>query len=204
MRWLVLAYGVACYVAFVAVFVAMALFSANAMHGIDQLRTGSLVTDIALIAVFGVSHSVLARPWAKRLIPASIERSTYVLVASASLALLLWQWRADPQLVWHVTSPAARALIWVAWGAGPAITLVSTFLTDHFDLFGLRQVWLYARDVPYISAPARSRLFSRRAASRIACISAWAVGSGVVTTALTPSPTMLTSSGPLYREPRLE
>lgn len=163
MRWLVLAYGVACYVAFVAVFVAMALFSANAgiVRGIDRPPAGSLAIDLALIALFGVSHSVLARPWAKRRIPASIERSTYVLVASASLALLMWQWRAQPDFVWHVTAPAGRAAIWGAWVVGAAIVLVSTFLTDHFDLFGLRQVWLHARGVPYTPVPFVERLLYR-------------------------------------------
>jgi len=155
MRWLVLGYGVVCYVVFVAAFVAMALFAANAgiVRGIDQPPAGSLLVDLALIALFGVSHSVLARPWAKRRLPVVIERSTYVLVASAALALIVWQWRAQPQLVWHVTAPAARAAIWAAWFAGAAIVLVSTFLTDHFDLFGLRQVWLHARGVPYAPVP---------------------------------------------------
>ncbi len=150
-RWVVLAYGVACYLAFGAVFAALALFASNAgiVRGVDTAPAGTLWIDLAWIALFGVSHSVLARPWAKRALPAVIERSTYVLVASAALGLMMWQWRADPRLVWHVTSPALRALVWGAWGLGAAIALFSTFLTDHFDLFGLRQVWMFARGVPY-------------------------------------------------------
>lgn len=188
-RWVVLVYGVACYVVFVAVFAAMALFAANlgVVRGIDQPPSGPLATglaiDLALIAVFGVSHSVLARPWAKRLLPAAIERSTYVLVASAALALMMWQWRAQPQLVWHVASPALRGLVWAVWGLGAAIVLVSTFLTDHFDLFGLRHVWLFARGEPYTPVPFVERSLYRHVRHPMMSgllVSLWATPDGTV------------------------
>jgi protein-S-isoprenylcysteine O-methyltransferase Ste14 len=158
-RITVLAYGVGCYLAFAGSFLAIALFGWNAgvVRGIDAAPRGSLALDLALIAVFGVSHSVLARPAAKRIVSAVVseaaERSTYVLVASASLALLVWQWRAQPAVVWHIATPAIRDLVW-ALGVGCAgIILWSTFLTDHFDLFGLRQVWLAFRGRRYTPVP---------------------------------------------------
>jgi methanethiol S-methyltransferase len=154
MRAVIVVYGVACYVAFLAVFTALALFAWNAgcVRGIDAAPAGSLAIDFGLVALFGVSHSVLARPAAKRVVTSIVtpaaERSTYVLIASASLALLIWQWRADPAIVWHVVSPAARAVVWAVAAGGAALIVGSTFLTDHFDLFGLRQVWLGDRYTP--------------------------------------------------------
>ena len=158
-RAAILAYGVACYLAFVGSFSALALFGWNLgiVRGIDAPPRGSLVIDLALLAVFGVSHSVLARPAAKRvataMIPEPAERSTYVLVASASLALLVWQWRAQPEVVWHVSTPAVRYAIWALSGAFSALIVVSTFLTSHFDLFGLRHVWLAFQGRPYTPVP---------------------------------------------------
>jgi protein-S-isoprenylcysteine O-methyltransferase Ste14 len=96
----------------------------------------------------------MARPafkrWWTRFVPPPIERSTYVLASSLTLGLLFWQWRPVPAVVWAVTSPLGswlvRALFWAGW----ALALVSTFMIDHFDLFGLRQVLLYASGRPYI------------------------------------------------------
>jgi protein-S-isoprenylcysteine O-methyltransferase Ste14 len=153
-RAVILGYGAVCYLAFLAVFSALALFAWNAggVRGIDAPPHGSLAIDLALIAVFGVSHSVLARPAAKRVVTAIVspvaERSTYVLIASGSLALLMWQWRADDAVIWHVATPAVRMVVWAVAGAGSLLIVVSTFLTDHFDLFGLRQVWLGDRYTP--------------------------------------------------------
>jgi methanethiol S-methyltransferase len=121
----------------------------------------SLAIDLGLVALFGVPHSVMARRWFKdrlvRIIPAAAERSTYVLVASVTLDVLLWQWRPVSTAVWSVEAPAVRAVIWGASGAGVLLVVYSTFLTDHFDLFGLRQVWLYARGRPYSPVPFTER-----------------------------------------------
>ncbi len=103
----------------------------------------TLLVDTLLLAIFAVQHSVMARPAFKRawtrVVPEAAERSTYVLFASAALALLLWQWRPAPQVVWSVGDPlAAGALRVISW-SGWALLLASTFLISHFHLFGLRQ-----------------------------------------------------------------
>lgn len=104
----------------------------------------ALIVDTLLLTVFAVQHSVMARPafkrWWTRFVPAPIERSTYVLLASAALILLFAQWRPITQTVWSLPDgPVATALIVVHW-LGWAIVLASTFMIDHFELFGLRQV----------------------------------------------------------------
>ncbi len=156
-RALVLGYGILAYACFLATFAALFLFANNLgiVRGIDAGATAdtstALAIDVALIAVFGVTHSILARPAVKRHLRPEIERSTYVMVANATLALVVWQWRAIPAPVWSVAVPAV--VYWLVVGAGVALIMWSTFLTDHFDLFGLRQTWLYARGVPYTPVP---------------------------------------------------
>jgi protein-S-isoprenylcysteine O-methyltransferase Ste14 len=131
------------------------------VRGIDGAPTAALAPalaiDVALVAAFGISHSVLARARVKqalaRVVPPVAERSTYVFVASAMLALTVWQWRALPSAVWTVHAPAARDAVWAVHLAGAALVVYSTFLTDHFDLFGVRQAYLYARGQPYTPVP---------------------------------------------------
>ena len=160
-RVLVLVYGAVVYAAFLAVFGALFLFGSQfgLVRAIDAGPSAplgeALAIDIALIGLFGVTHSVLARAPIKRalmrVIPPAAERSTYVLVATATLALLIWQWRAVPDLVWHVDVP--RPVFWAVSGAAGALIVYSTWLTNHFDLFGLRQVWLHSRGVAYTPVP---------------------------------------------------
>lgn len=117
----------------------------------------ALLIDAGLLAVFAVQHSVMARPWFKRawtqVVPWSIERSTYVLCASLALDLLFWQWRPLGGTVWSVESAALRTLIWTLFAYGWLQVLVITFYIDHFDLFGLRQVWLHLRGRQYTRVP---------------------------------------------------
>jgi protein-S-isoprenylcysteine O-methyltransferase Ste14 len=125
--------------------------------GIDDGAGGSaglaVLVDSALLGLFAVQHSVMARPWFKRwwtrFVPPSIERSTFVLVAGLVLILLQWQWRPLPDSVWSVEVGWAAALLWTLYGLGWLVLVGSTFAIDHFDLFGLRQVYLRARSRQY-------------------------------------------------------
>ena len=117
----------------------------------------SLAIDAGLLAVFAVQHSVMARRWFKewwtQFVPHEIERSTYVLCASLALMLLLWQWRPLGGAVWSVRNAAGVAVLQMLFAAGWTLVLVVTFLINHFDLFGLRQVWyaLIGRPLPKVS-----------------------------------------------------
>ena len=157
-RGMAFAYGVACYAAFFGTFLYAIGFVGNVVvpTSMDAGREGALATallvDLALLALFALQHSVMARPAFKRLwtrvVPEPVERSTYVLASSLALALLFWQWRPIGGGVWHVGGVFATALVAIG-AAGWLTVLASTFLINHFDLFGLRQVWLYLRGLPY-------------------------------------------------------
>lgn len=158
-RALAFLYGVICYGVFFLTFLYLIGFVSNLVvpRSIDVgLATDpglALLINIGLLALFGVQHSVMARPAFKRrwtrIVPQQIERSTYVLIASAVLVLLFWQWRPMTATVWSVQSPVGQAILWTVFGAGFLLVLLSTFMINHFDLFGLRQVWLHARQQPY-------------------------------------------------------
>ncbi|SFB75858.1 Protein-S-isoprenylcysteine O-methyltransferase Ste14 [Nocardioides terrae] len=154
-----LAYGVIAYLAFLASLDFTVLFLAGVVvpKTVDDGPAGpawlAVVVNLALLSLFAVQHSVMARPWFKRawtrVVPPAIERSTYVLAASAVVGLLLWQWRPLPDEVWSVDASWARALLWAGQAAGWGIAVVSTFLLGHFDLFGLQQVIARWRSTPY-------------------------------------------------------
>jgi protein-S-isoprenylcysteine O-methyltransferase Ste14 len=166
---LALLYGVVAYAIFLGVFVYAIGFVGDVAvpKSIDSGSPGGLwsavAVNVALLALFAVQHSVMARPafkrWWTRIVPRSVERSTYVLFASLILALLFWQWRAMPGTVWSVENPAGRALLWSLYGLGWVIVLAATFMINHFDLFGLRQVVLRARGMDYTNVPFRTVAF---------------------------------------------
>ena len=158
-RILALVYGVASYLLFLASFLYAVGFVGYLFvpKSVDSGPEGSLaasdVVDILLLLVFAVPHSVMARPafkrWWTQFVPPPVERSTYVLVSSLALGLLFWQWRPIPAVVWNVGQPTGRWFLQAVFWAGWALVLISTFLIDHFDLFGLRQVYLYASGREY-------------------------------------------------------
>jgi protein-S-isoprenylcysteine O-methyltransferase Ste14 len=151
-RIAVFVYGVVCYGAFLASFLYAIGFLGNfgVPKSIDSGPEGSVFTalaiDGALLALFALQHSVMARPWFKRawtrIVPEPAERSTYVLFSSLALLLVFSQWRPIGGVVWHVEGIAATAILG-CYAAGLVIVLLSTFLINHFDLFGLRQVYLF-------------------------------------------------------------
>ena len=153
------AYGLASYVVFLGTFLYAIGFIGNlgtptALDGPANLPfVIALAINAGLLTLFAVQHSVMARPWFKerwtRLVPKPIERSTYVLFSSLALIVLFWQWRPMGGEVWSVSDPAARVILRALFGFGWLLVLVSTFLINHFDLFGLRQVWLYFTGRPY-------------------------------------------------------
>lgn len=160
-KMLMLAYALVAYAAFLAVFLLLVAFVGNlpVPRTVDVGPAGpagaAVLIDLALIAAFGLQHSVMARPGFKRrwtrIVPEPVERGTFVLASTLAVGLLLWQWRPiTTPVIWSATDGAAilalAALSWAGWG----LVLLSTFLLDHFELFGLRQPWaqLTGRRIP--------------------------------------------------------
>jgi protein-S-isoprenylcysteine O-methyltransferase Ste14 len=158
-RVVVFAYGVASYAVFFATFLYAVGFVGNlvvprTIDGPPRLPLGSaLAIDLGLLALFAVQHSVMARPWFKRrltrLVPEAAERSTYVLCSSLALLLLFSLWQPIGGVVWDLGDPLLRGVVHGVFATGWLVVLGCTFLINHFDLFGLRQVWLHLRGRPY-------------------------------------------------------
>jgi protein-S-isoprenylcysteine O-methyltransferase Ste14 len=152
-------YGVVCYVAFLGTFLYAIAFLGNfavpkSIDSAPQLPfTQALAINVALLGLFAVQHSVMARQWFKkawtRIVPEPVERSTYVLFSSVALILLFWQWQPMGGVIWSIESDAGRMAVQAVYALGWITVLVATFLINHFDLFGLRQVWLHLQGRPY-------------------------------------------------------
>lgn len=152
---LALLYGLCAYFIFFGSFLYAIGFVGNLIvpktidAGIAGPPLEAVLVNAGLLVLFAAQHSIMARPafkrWWTKAVPKSVERSTYVLLASLCLILLIWQWRPIPAPVWTVDNPAAAMAIWAVFWAGWSILLVSTFLINHFELFGLAQVFARLR-----------------------------------------------------------
>ena len=171
-RALTLLYGVGTYLFFFCTFLYLIGFVGNwfVPKGIDggtpAASVGAaVIANILLLGLFAVQHTIMARPAFKevwtRWVPWHVERSTYVLLATAILAIMAWQWRPLPKPVWHVESPLVAGVLTAASLAGWGIVLVSTFLIDHFELFGLKQTLSYAMGHSHVPPTFKERLFYR-------------------------------------------
>jgi protein-S-isoprenylcysteine O-methyltransferase Ste14 len=152
------AYGTVSYLVFFGAFLYAAGFVGNFVvpKSLDSAGTGSrttaLLIDGGLLMLFALQHSVMARPGFKRLltriVPNAVERSTYVLSSSLALIFLFWQWRPLGGMVWHIQNETGQAVLYGGFAFGWLLVLVTTFVINHFDLFGLRQVWRHLRGQP--------------------------------------------------------
>lgn len=168
MRRMFLVYGLAAYLMFFAVYAYLIGFLTNLVvpWSIDKSSTSnvwlSAGVNVLLLLTFGVQHSVMARPGFKRwwttIVPAPIERTTYVMISNGLMILMFCCWMPMPMEVWHVQSQALRCTIWALCLAGFLLVPAASMLINHFDLFGIRQVWLYMQETPYTHLPFRTPL----------------------------------------------
>ncbi|MFL6830553.1 MAG: methanethiol S-methyltransferase [Sphingomicrobium sp.] len=155
-RALALIFAIIAYAIFLATFLYLIIFVGDLSFASRTVDEGpqappavAAIIDVALIALFGLQHSVMARPgfkakWTK-IVPPPVERSVFVLAASIALMILFLFWRPIDAIVWNVTNPLFYDLIWALFWAGWATVLLSTFLINHFELFGLQQGWFHFR-----------------------------------------------------------
>ncbi len=155
----ILIFGTISYLIFLLTFLYAIGFITNWLvpTSIDSGTPGSslsaIIINLLLLSLFAVQHSVMARPkfkaWWHQYVPESAERSVYVLASSLALLLLFWCWQPLPGMIWHIENSFFSRLMWGIHAAGWGLVLVATFLINHFDLFGLRQIYLNYKDQPY-------------------------------------------------------
>ena len=170
-RWLIFFYGVACYaIAFVTLLYAIGfvgnLWVPKSIDSAPRLPLGlALLIDGVLLGLFAIQHSVMARPgfkrWWTRIVPQEAERSTYILFASIALVIMFVYWEPLGGGVWDVQSPLAQQLLYGGFAFGWFLVFLSTFLINHFDLFGLRQIWLQLLGKPYRPLPFKTPMLYR-------------------------------------------
>ena len=170
-RMIFLLYGAVCYFAFFGTILYAIGFVGNIIvpKTIDSKPETSfvdaLLINASLLLLFALQHSIMARPnfkkWWTRIIPDQLERSTYVLLASLCLILMMWQWQPMGGIIWSTENAVIKNILLITYLLGWTIVFISTFLINHFDLFGLRQVWLYFRGIPYTHLPFRVPFFYR-------------------------------------------
>lgn len=161
-RIAILVCGLAAYLASCAAIAYLAGFSGNlwAPRSVDRgpaLDTSAaLLVDVAALALFGIQHSLMARQgfkrWLRRWVPAALERPTYLLAMFVALAVLFWAWRPVPRIVWSIEDAVWTRIIWFLCGTGWLLMLGSSYLVDHYELMGLRQVWAHSRGSAFQSA----------------------------------------------------
>jgi methanethiol S-methyltransferase len=154
---LVISYGIVCYTFFLIAFLYAVGFVGDVLvpKTIDSDNAASgvlpVIEDLLLLSLFALQHSIMARPafkrWWMQIIPKEIERSTYVLLSSLALILMFWKWNSLPGTIWNIESVSARYFFKCLYFSGWVIVLLSTFMINHFDLFGLRQVFYYFRNM---------------------------------------------------------
>lgn len=158
-RWTFFAYGAASYLFFFATYAYFCGFTGNLLvpKSIDSPTTtpiaAAIAIDVMLLLGFGLQHSIMARPAFKRvwtrLVQSPIERSTYVLASCLALVVLMWQWRAIDVEVWSIENSMGRAILWALFACGWLLVPAVSLMINHFDLFGVRQVWLHLKGRPY-------------------------------------------------------
>ena len=170
-RIIVFLYGVTCYGVFFATLLYAIGFIGNfgvpktIDSGPEKSVWMALAIDGALLATFALQQSIMARPWFKRawtrLVPEPAERSTYVLFSSLALLLMFWKWEPIGGVVWNLQGTPMEMVMIGGYAMGLLVVLLSTFLINHFDLFGLRQVYLYLIGRPYTHLEFRTPFFYR-------------------------------------------
>ena len=168
-KFFFLLYGIIAYLIFFGTFCyaigfVSSLVVPKHIDSVPQSPLGyAFLVNAGLLTLFALQHSIMARPafkrWWTKFVPEPIERSTYVLLASLCLLLLFWFWQPMGGVIWQVESETAQVILQGLCLFGFGIVLISTFLINHFDLFGLRQVWLYFTGKRYEPLPFRTPLF---------------------------------------------